>query len=215
MLIDRLVRYLLPRQDVFFVLLEKIAAKIEAASAIFGELDSATNRDAINSVAVRVKPIETEADDLCRQIYEQLDRTFVTPIDREDLAALTKALDNVIDGMEHNSAFALLFRFDTLTPPMRHLIRITVQAATELARAVSKLRKFGDPMAIRAATIAVHTLENEADEVYRRAIAALFGDGTPPTDLIRQKDMLFSLEEGIDQCEDAMDVIRSVMVKNG
>jgi predicted phosphate transport protein (TIGR00153 family) len=215
MLIDRIFRYLLPRQDVFFVLPEGIAAKIEAASAIFGELDTAASRDTINSVGSRIKPIETQADDLCRRIYEQLDRTFVTPIDREDLAALTKALDNVIDGMEHNAAFALLFRFDALTPPMRHLIRITVQAANELARAVSKLRKFGDPAAIRTATIAVHVLENEADEVYRGAIAALFGDSTPPSDLIRQKDMLFSLEEGVDQCEDAMDVVRSVMVKNG
>jgi uncharacterized protein len=215
MLIDRLIRYLLPRQDVFFVLLEGIAAKIETASAIFGELDATANSAAINSVAIRIKPIETQADELCRQIYEQLDRTFVTPIDREDLAALTKALDNVIDGMEHNAAFAVLFRFDTLTPPMRHLIRITVQAASELARAVIKLRKFGDPLAIRTATVAVHNLENEADEVYRGAIGALFGDTTQPTDLIRQKDMLFSLEEGVDQCEDAMDVIRSVMVKNG
>jgi predicted phosphate transport protein (TIGR00153 family) len=215
MLIDRLIRYLLPRQDVFFILLEQIAAKIETTTAIFGELDVANDRDAINSVAGRIKPIETQADDLCRQIYEQLDRTFVTPIDREDLAALTKALDNVIDGMEHNAAFAILFRFDTLTPSMRHLIRITVQAANELARAVIKLRKFGDPLAIRTATIAVHSLENEADDVYRRAIGTLFGDTTPPTDLIRQKDMLFSLEEGVDQCEDAMDVIRSVMVKNG
>jgi predicted phosphate transport protein (TIGR00153 family) len=215
MLIDRIVRYLLPRQDAFFVLLEGLAAKIESASAIFGELDSASNRYAINSVATRIKPIETQADDLCRQIYEQLDRTFVTPIDREDLAALTKALDNVIDGMEHNAAFASLFRFDTLTPPMRHLTRITVQAAKELSQAVIKLRKFADPLAIRTATLAVHSLENEADDVYRHAIEALFGDGVLPADLIRQKDMLFSLEEGIDQCEDAMDVVRSVMVKNG
>jgi predicted phosphate transport protein (TIGR00153 family) len=215
MLIDRLIRYLVPRGDIFFVLLEQVAVKIEAASAIFAELEASASKDAIHSVAIRIKPIETQADDLCRQIYEQLDRTFVTPIDREDLAALTKALDNVIDGMEHNAAFAILFRFDTLTPPMRQLIRITVQAANELARAVIKLRKFGDPLAVRTATIAVHSLENEADEVYRHAIGALFGDTTPPTDLIRQKDMLFSLEEGVDQCEDAMDVIRSVMVKNG
>jgi uncharacterized protein len=215
MLIDRLVRYLLPRQDLFFNLLEEVATKIDAAAAIFGELETASSRDAINSVAVRIKPIETEADGLCHRIYEQLDRTFVTPIDREDLAALTKALDNVIDGMEHNAAFAVLFRFEILTPPMRQLVRITIQAATELARAVDKLRKFGDPAVIRTATIAVHTLENEADAVYRGAIATLFGDGIPPTDMIRQKDMLFSLEEGIDQCEDAMDVIRSVMVKNG
>jgi predicted phosphate transport protein (TIGR00153 family) len=215
MWLDRLVRYVLPRQDLFFNRLEEIAAKIAAASVIFGELEDAGSRDSIDAIAARIKPIETEADELCHQIYEQLDRTFVTPIDREDLAALTKALDNVIDGMEHNAMFAALYRFEGLTSPMRRLVRITVQAATEIVGAVGKMRKFGDPGVMRAATIRVHTLENEADTIYRGAIAMLFGDGLSPTDLIRQKDMLFSLEEGVDQCEDAMDVIRSVLVKNG
>ena len=215
MLIDRLIRFLLPRQDTFFILLEKVAAEIEASATIFGELETAATLDAINSVAARLKPIETKADEHCRQIYELLDRTFVTPIDREDLAALAKALDDVIDGMEHNAAFAMLFRFEALTPPMRQLVRITAQAAKKMAGAVVKLRRFGDPAVVLETTVAVHTLENEADEVYRKAIAALFADSTAPLDLIRQKDMLFSLEDGVDVCEDAMDVIRSVMVKNG
>ena len=87
--------------------------------------------------------------------------------------------------------------------------------AGELVRAVGRLRQFGDPELIRGPTVAVHTLENEADAVYRRAIAALFADGMPAVELVRQKDMLFSLEEGVDGCEDAMDAIRSVVVKNG
>ncbi len=215
MLLDRLVRFLLPRQTHFFTLLEGIADRIAAAAAVFGELATAADRGQVESVAARLKPIETEADDLCHRVYEELDRTFVTPIDREDLAALTKALDDVIDGMEHTAAFAALYRFDTLTDPMRQLVRITAAAAAELARAVGRLRQFGDPELIRGPTLAVHTLENEADAVYRKAIAELFSDGIPATELVRQKDMLFSLEQGVDQCEDAMDVIRSVVVKNG
>jgi len=84
-----------------------------------------------------------------------------------------------------------------------------------LALAVGNLRKFTNPDAIRDQTVAVHTLENEADAVYRKAVEALFDDSLPPKELVRQKDMLFSLESGVDQCEDAMDVIRSVVVKNG
>src|SRR5207248_5388761 len=128
-----------------------------------------------------LKPIETEADHLCHRLYEELDRTFVTPIDREDLGTLTKALDDVVDGMEHTAAFAALFRLDTLTEPMRQLVRITVAAAAELARATRNLRKFGDPESIKGPTLAVHTLENEADAVYRGAIAALFTNGVNPT----------------------------------
>ncbi len=215
MLIDRLVRFLLPRQTHFFVLLEEVAGKIEAAAAVFAELADADSHARMEAVAARLKPIETEADEICHRVYEELDRTFVTPIDREDLAALTKALDDVVDGMEHTAAFAALYRLDRLTEPMRQLVRITVAAAGELTRAVGRLRNFGDPEVIRKTTVAVHTLENEADAVYRRAIAALFANGMSPAELVRQKDMLFGLEQGVDQCEDAMDVIRSVVVKNG
>jgi len=215
MLIDRLVRFFLPRQGQFFNLLEGIAGKIEASATVFTELMNANSRAQIEAVAARLKPIETEADELSHQLYGELDRTFVTPIDREDLAALAKALDDVVDGMEHTAAFAALYRLEQLTEPMRQLVRITAEAARELARAVCHLRKFGDAELIRGPTVAVHTLENEADAVYRRAIAELFSNGMAPSELVRQKDMLFSLEQGIDQCEDAMDVIRSVVVKNG
>jgi uncharacterized protein len=215
MLIDKIIRFLLPRQGHFFTLLEEIANKIEAATAVFSELSAVANREQLESVAARLKPIETEADHVCHQIYEELDRTFVTPIDREDLAALTKALDDVIDEMEHAATFAALYRFDCLTEPMRNLVRINVQSAGEVARSVRLLRRFSDAELIRQPTIAVHTLENEADVLFRGAVASLFTDGVAPAEMIRQKDILESLEIGVDRCEDAMDVIRSVVVKNG
>src|SRR2546421_12709131 len=162
MLFDRLVRWLLPRQDVFFTRLEAIAAKMTAAGVVFGELETATGHPQLIGISARLKPIETDADHLCHLLYEELDRTFVTPIDREDLAQLTKALDDVIDGMEHSAAFAALYRFEALTEPMRQLIRVTTRAAAELVRAVRNLRNFSDPESIRAQTVAVHTLENEA-----------------------------------------------------
>src|SRR5438309_976449 len=161
--VDRVVRFLLPRQDIFFGLLEDIAGRITAAAQVFSELIDAKSHDQFKEIAGRLKPIETEADRICHKVYEELDKTFVTPIDREDLAHLTKALDDVIDGMEHAAAFADLFRFDTLSEPMRNMVRITVQAAAEVTTAVKNLRKFSDADSIRKQTVAVHTLENEAD----------------------------------------------------
>ena len=98
---------------------------------------------------------------------------------------------------------------------MREQVRIIAAAARELAGAVPLLRLFGNPETVNSRSLAVHTLESEADGVYRRAVAALFTDGLSSIDLVRQKDMLFALEVASDECEDAMDVIRSVMVKNG
>ncbi|MGL4554475.1 MAG: DUF47 domain-containing protein, partial [Gemmataceae bacterium] len=97
-----MVRWLLPRQDLFFTLLEGIAAKVTAASAVFGELATADGHDRLAAISRRLRPLEGEADDLCRRLYEELDRNFVTPIDREDLAHLTGALDDVVDGMGHS-----------------------------------------------------------------------------------------------------------------
>src|SRR6185369_10065148 len=103
------------------------------------------------------------ADSVCQRLYEEIDKTFVTPIDREDLARLTKVLDNVVDGMEHTASFAALFRFAELTGPMKHLVRITVDCAREIATAARNMRKFANPDSVRGPTIAVHRLENEAD----------------------------------------------------
>src|SRR5947209_5205491 len=154
MLIDRLVRIVLPRQDHFFTLLEEIAGRITASAEVFAELATISGHDKFKDIAARMKPLETEADKLCHRLYEELDRTFVTPIDREDLAHLTKALDDVIDEMEHSAAFADLYRFETFSEPMQQMVRITVQAATELTTAVGNLRKFSDPESIRLQTVA-------------------------------------------------------------
>jgi uncharacterized protein len=215
MLIGRLVRFLVPRQDGFFSLLEEIAAKMTAASVVFSELATASHHDQFKAIAVRLKLMETEADAICQRLYEALDRTFVTPIHSEDLLHLTRALDNVIDTMEHAAAFAALFRFSALTEPMRQMARITALAVAEIDQAVVKLRHFKDANTIHDATVAIHTFENEADALYRGALAALFDDGIDGRELVRQKDMLFALEKGVDRCENAMDAIRSVIVKNG
>src|SRR5262245_22189900 len=119
MLLDCLVRLLLPRQDRFFELLEGIGRQVEASAAVFAELAHAEGHQHFAAIAARAKPLESEADEICHQLYAELDRVFVTPIDREDLAHLTKALDDVIDAMEHAAAFAALYQSQPFTAPMR------------------------------------------------------------------------------------------------
>lgn len=195
--------------------MESIGAEIRAAATILGELRTATSHIQFEDIAKRLKDVEKKADEYDRQLHEALDRSFVTPIDREDLAALVKTLDNVVDGMEHSATFAALFQFEHLTDPMRELVRLTADAATKLADTIPALRKFGQPELIKDHVQAIHTLESDGDSVYRIAVAALFSSNLSATDLVRQKDMLAALETSLDECEDAIDIIRSVMVKNG
>src|SRR5205085_619590 len=102
-----------------------------------------------------------------------------------------------------------------LTDPMRRLVALQQAASAEVARAVAGLRHFPGPESVRGPARAVHALEGEADAVHRAALEALFGEGAGPLELVRQKDMLLYLEEGLDRCKDAMDEIESVAAKNG
>lgn len=215
MILDRMIRLLLPRQGQFFTLLESVGEQIVLAAGILEELNTATGHGQFENIAKRLKEVEKKADEFDRQLHDQLDRSFVTPIDREDIAGLAKALDDVVDGMEHSATFAALYQFDKLTEPMQSMVSLTANAAKELAATIPLLRRFGHPELIKDRVIAVHTLESDADSVYRNSVAALFSSNLAAIELVRQKDMLFALEAGIDECEDAMDVIRSVMVKNG
>src|SRR5688500_4770398 len=167
MLIDRIVRLLLPRQGQFFNLLEGLAGQIEAAAQVFAELETVAGHAQMEGIAARLKDIEKAADEIDRQVHRELDRTFVTPIDREDLASLSKTLDDVVDGMEHSATFASLYQFDRLTDPMREQVRLTSAAAREVAGAVRLLRRLGDPEAGHAIALNIHMLESEADGVYR------------------------------------------------
>ena len=215
MLIDRLVRLLLPPQGQFFNLLEGISDQIEAAAGVFAELETADGHAQMETIAVRLKTIEKAADELERRLHEELDRTFVTP-DRPGGPGRPVQGPGRRGGRD--GARGHVRRPVPVRPADRPDAGPGAAAGPggqQLAAAGRALRRFADAEAGHAAGKAIHELETEADGVYRKAVAALFTDHLSPADLVRQKDMLFALEGAIDQCEDAMDVIRSVVVKNG
>ncbi|HVJ83559.1 MAG TPA: DUF47 family protein [Planctomycetia bacterium] len=215
MFVDRLVRLILPRQDVFFKLFNDLGAKISSASDLYIAVCDAKDGAEQERLAIEFRTLEHDADEIAHQIYAALDKTFVTPIDREDLAALTSALDNIIDGMEHAVAFLILYQLPKLTPAMQSLLRIGAAAAREVVGAIGVLRHFGNPAKMQPFVVNVNSLENEGDQAFRNALAGLFAGDITGKDLVRQRDLLNAFEEVIDRCEDAIDVIRSVVVKNG
>jgi uncharacterized protein len=115
--------------------------------------------------------------------------------------------------MEHNAAFAETFGFIRLSEPMCRLVRITWEASAELVRSVVNLRAIARAGSFRDVAVRITALENEADVVYRQAVGTLFSRNGHPEDLVRQHDMLKSLEHGVDRCKDAMNVMRSIVMK--
>jgi predicted phosphate transport protein (TIGR00153 family) len=215
MFLDRAVKWLLPRNDRFFLYMQSIAKAVEEGANIFAEFRTADSREKFTQISERLRRKEHETDELAHLLYEELDKTFVTPIDREDLHALTSALDDVLDLIERCANHIVIYKLKSLTEPMKELLRVSQSAATEVTRCIEVLQDVSKIDEIQVHVIHVNSLENEGDKIYRKALESLFEDAIDPIELLRQKEILDMLEDTIDACEDVMDLIRSVVVKNG
>ena len=216
MLIDRIVKWLLPRENSFFVYLDSMAAKMVEAAAILGELRAVPDKpEAFEGIADRLREKEHEADEIAHLLYNELDRTFVTPLDREDLHALTSRLDSVVDVIESTAVRMSVFGLPKLSPPMCELIRIIQESTAEVAKSIHLLQDLSKLDEIQVHIVHVNSLENEGDRIYRAELTRVFREVKNAIELIREKEVLNQLERAIDRCEDVMDLIRSVVVKNG
>lgn len=215
MLIDRLVKWFLPHEGRFFMYLESIAKNVVHGADTFAELREAKGPEGFQQIAERLRRIEHEGDEIAHLLYEELDKTFVTPIDREDLHSLTSTLDDVLDIIESCAVHIVITGLTELTEPMRELVRVAREAAREVAGCVTLLRDLTKADEIQVHVVHVNTLENEGDKIYRKALQVLFATVKDPIQLIREREILDALERSIDACEDVMDLVRSVVVKNG
>ena len=158
--------------------------------------------------------LEHNGDAITHQVMEQLHRTFVTPLDREDIALLTENLDDVMDFMEGAANAMLLYRIEQPTSRAQELAAILVAVTDELVIAVPLLRNRSKMKEILQHCVEINRLENEADAIVRFALAELF-DGTPITDVIKWREVYEHLENAVDKGEDVANVLEGVVLKHG
>jgi uncharacterized protein len=213
MSLQSVVRWFLPREDRFYDLLERLAQTVRKgadALATFKE-EGATAKDVREAVQV----LEHEGDRLVHEMEEALAKTFVTPLDREDLQKLASELDTVLDLTNGAARASVLFGVLRPTEPMRKLIDLIVECAVILERAMPSLRKHAYKDLIDAKR-EITALEKKADAVFRDAVSALFHD--PAIDakvLLREREVLEDLENAIDHCEHVADTLTNVAIKHG
>ena len=158
-----------------------------------------------------VKALEHRGDEVTREILELLNTQYVTPFDREDIYELAKAIDDVVDYMENASDLLGLYKVESRLDASLEQCRLPVEVAEHLAAALADLKH------LRRAdqhVVEVKRLEDEGDSVVRAGIAGLFENGSDPMMVIRWKDILEALEEAIDSCETAADLVGNIVVKN-
>ncbi|HEY7778788.1 MAG TPA: DUF47 family protein [Ktedonobacterales bacterium] len=202
---------LTPREDRFYRLFEDSAANVRrGAELLLAMLNDYTD---VAAKAKAVKEIEHQGDELTHEIYELLNRIFVTPLDREDIAAISSALDDILDLVEVSADDFVIYGIDAPTAPAIELAQVIVQSCIQVQEAIGLLRHRKDRASLRDRLTEINSLENEGDAIYRTAMQAIFRQPDPVM-MIKWKQIYDHLEMAIDSCEDVADVLHGVLLKN-
>lgn len=201
---------LVPQRKEFYDLYNQAAANsVEIARLLARLLERFPNdRD---TLAREIKDAEHEGDRLTHEVIDLLNRTFVTPFDRDDMYRLASALDDVCDHVDEAAGNVLGYGVTEIRPKARQQAEVIERAASKLQEAVGKLEGFKDS---KRELIELRELEDEGDQLNRSAIAELFASGEDALLIIRWKDIHAQLEEAVDACENAADVLEAILVKN-
>lgn len=203
---------LIPKEEKFFSMFREMTKKIlEGAEILKDMLDNF--RDPAESQR-RIKDVEHEGDQLTHQLINKLNQSFITPFDREDIYALTSALDNIIDLIDASAHHIITYRAEKTTTVAKELAFIILQSCRTIEKAVAALEGKAQHKLIREFCVEVNSLENEADRVCRDAIRDLFDNEKDPIQLIKWKAIYETLEAVTDKCEDAANILEGIMVKN-
>jgi uncharacterized protein len=198
------------KDEKFFKIFGQMTVHIlEAAELLGNMLRNPTEDQAL--LASKIKDLEHKGDELTHRVIDELNKTFITPIDREDIHDLSAALDDVLDLIDGIATRLVLFR---ITEPIRdvpEMCAVLLSQAMELGAAVSNLQD-NDHVVERC--IEINRLENDADRLFQSSIAALFDEVKDPIEVIKRKEIIETLEAATDKAEDVANVLESIIVKN-
>lgn len=208
------VRFLLPRADHFYDFLERQADVAQRGALVLARFGG-PERGSAQEVCDAVQALEHEGDGIVHEMEEALAKTFVTPLDREDLQRLSMELDDILDLTNATARVALLYGVVQPSEATRKLTAILVEATQLLAKVLPALRKQRYSELIDVARV-VRKLEKDGDQIFRQETSRLFHDHSiDPRELIRQKTLLDDLESAIDRCEHVASSLTNLAVKHG
>ena len=204
----------MPKDRVFYNLFEEVAVTLkrmaDMLTAALNEPD-ATKR---NAMLRSLDDLEHKNDETTHRIFIELGRNFITPFDREDIHSLASALDDVADYIWGTAKRILNYQLDEVDEVMQSLATVIGKCVDHIQVAVHELRNMRDMKAITDACVAINSLENEADDLFDKATITLFSSTTiSPVELIKRKDLYQEMEIVSDKCEDAANVIESIIIK--
>jgi predicted phosphate transport protein (TIGR00153 family) len=200
---------LIPREEKFFDDFVALSTQIQRGA---GLLEDMLRPDRpLWDKADEIKEVEHKCDFITHEIIQRLHRTFVTPLDREDIHAMARSLDDVMDAVDASAAIVRLYQIERVRPDARELARIISQSAEQIVRATKAL---GGKGGVTESAVEINRLENEADRAHQNAVRRLFEEEKDPVVIMKWKEILDFLEDATDRCEDVANVLEGVVVKH-
>jgi predicted phosphate transport protein (TIGR00153 family) len=200
---------LIPREERFYDDFVALGEQIRFGSALLDEM-LAPERP-IWDKADEIKEVEHKCDFLTHEIIQRLHRTFVTPLDREDIHTLARSLDDVMDAIDASAAVVRLYQIERVRPDARELARLVRLSADQVVLALQALER---RRGVAQPAVEINRLENEADRAHQAALRRLFEEEHDPIAVIKWKEILDFLEDATDRCEDVANVLEGVVVKH-
>lgn len=210
---NSILKVFLPQDKVFYRLFEQVSSTLVDMAALLKEGVSQSQSEKRAEIFKQIENLEHVNDDTTHKIYVELGQNFITPFDREDIHHLASTLDDIADYIHGASKRMLLYKIYQTDDGISKLCEVIYKAVIELKKAVHELRSLKNLRNITEACVKINSLENHADDLYDTMVAWLFENEKDAVRLIKMKETLQSLETATDKCEDAANVLESIIIK--
>ncbi len=207
-------RLLVPREDKFYPMFEDMADMTLQAANLFAKILEEKDAAIRENTFREIKLLETKADDIVHQVFDRIDSTFITPFDREDIQQLTMKMDDVLDNINAASQQIRLYKPARPLSQFREINLVVIHGCEQVRIAIMELRNLKKPEKINDACVKINELENVADDIYHKLISELFAQETDAVELIKNKEILETLEFATDRIEDVSDILKTIIIKS-
>jgi len=212
--LDKFLKFFTPKDHEFFPLFEKGAQNLIKTAEVLKLLMATENPEQQITYIKQIKELEKIGDDVTHTIYDQLNKSFITPFDREDIQELASNIDDVVDTINGVGQRINLYKPKTYIPVFNEVAEVIYQASIEIELSVRNLKDaLNNKDKIMQSCITLNTLENKADELYHIGISMIFENEKDAFELIKKKEIMETLEKAVDKSEDVSDAIKTILMK--
>ena len=213
MAFNSFLKIFLPKDKVFFQLFENVAETVLKMGAKLKDVVNEKDFDTRTKYILQIEDMEHANDDFTHKIFTELGRNFITPFDREDIHSLASALDDVSDYIYASAKKINFYKVDPTDVGIQKMSELIFNACTEVQKAVRELRDMKNLRRITDSMVAINSIENQADDVFDMSIERLFETEPDAKEVIKKREIYQVMEIVTDKCEDAANVIESIIIK--